>query len=300
MISPKFASVLLKGEKHNGERLDDCFKNMKTVLIYHENDQIDREITANWLASFSDLVGVIVLREKRQRMKKRIEREIRRVGYLRFLDVLAFRFYYKFFLYAKDKKWREETIERFKSIYPAPKDVPVLITHSPNSAEAENFLKKAAADIIVARCKTLLKKNIFTLAKTGTVVFHPGVCPEYRNAHGCFWALAREDYKKVGMTLLQIDEGVDTGPTFGYYSYDYNPLNESHVVIQTRVVTENLPELQTKLKEIYAGKAQPLDVAGRESNVWGQPWLTEYFKVKRKAKELARAKPETNKEAKSV
>lgn len=273
---------------------------MKTVLIYHENDQIDREITANWLASFSDLVGVIVLREKRQRMKKRIEREIRRVGYLRFLDVLAFRFYYKFFLDAKDKKWREETIKKFKNIHPAPKDVPILITHSPNSTEAENFLKEAAVDIIVARCKTLLKKNIFTLAKTGTVVFHPGVCPEYRNAHGCFWALARDDYKKVGMTLLQIDEGIDTGPTFGYYSYDYNPLNESHIVIQTRVVTENLSELQTKLEEIYAGKAQPLDVTGRESNVWGQPWLTEYFKIKRKAKDLARVKPETGKEAKSV
>jgi folate-dependent phosphoribosylglycinamide formyltransferase PurN len=273
---------------------------MKTVLICHETDNIDREITAGWLASFSDLVGVIVLREKRQRMKKRVKREIQRVGYGRFLDVLAFRFYYKFFLAAKDEKWRRETIDRFKSIYPASKDVRTLITHSPNSAEAENFLKEAAADIIVARCKTLLKKNIFTLAKTGTVVFHPGVCPEYRNAHGCFWALAREDYKKVGMTLLQIDEGVDTGPTFGYYSYDYNALTESHIVIQTRVVTENLPELQVKLEEIYAGKAQPLDVTGRESNVWGQPWLTEYFKVKRKAKDLVKTELQTRDDPKSI
>jgi folate-dependent phosphoribosylglycinamide formyltransferase PurN len=273
---------------------------MKTVLICHETDKIDREITASWLASFSDLVGVIVLREKRQRMKKRVQREIERVGYQRFLDVLAFRFYYKFFLAAKDERWRQETIEKFKDIYPAPKDVPILFTHSPNSAEAEKFLKEAAADIIVARCKTLLKKNIFTLAKTGTVVFHPGVCPEYRNAHGCFWALAREDYKKVGMTLLQIDEGIDTGPTFGYFSYDYNAASESHIVIQTRVVIENLPELQAKLEEIYAGKAQPLDVAGRESNVWGQPWLTEYLKIKRKAKELAKAELQTRNDPKSV
>lgn len=273
---------------------------MKTVLICHETDEIDREITARWLASFSDLVGVIVLREKRQRLKKRVKREIERVGYWRFLDVLAFRLYYKVFLAAKDERWRKETVERFKNIYPAPKDLPILVTHSPNSAEAAEFLKEAAADIIVARCKTILKKNIFTLAKTGTVVFHPGVCPEYRNAHGCFWALAREDYKKVGMTLLQINEGIDTGPTFGYYSYDYNALSESHIVIQTRVVTENLSELRAKLEEIYAGKAQPLDVAGRESNVWGQPWLTEYFKVKRKAKELVKAELQTRDGAKSI
>jgi folate-dependent phosphoribosylglycinamide formyltransferase PurN len=273
---------------------------MKTVLIYHENDAVDREITARWLGSFSDLVGVIVLREKTQRMKTRVKREIKRVGYARFLDVLAFRSYYKFFLAEKDEVWRAETIEKFKKIYPDTKDVPTLVTHSPNSPEAEKFLQAAAADIIVARCKTLLKKNIFTLAKTGTVVFHPGVCPEYRNAHGCFWALAREDYKKVGMTLLQIDEGVDTGPTFGYYSYDYDALRESHIVIQTRVVTENLPELQRKLEEIHAGRAQPLDVSGRESNVWGQPWLSEYLKIKRKAKDSAKAKPQTSGDAKSI
>jgi methionyl-tRNA formyltransferase len=246
------------------------------------------------------LVGVIVLREKTQRMKMRVKREIKRVGYWRFLDVLAFRFYYKFFLAEKDKTWRAETIEKFKEIYPDLKDVPTLVTHSPNAAEAERFLQAAAADIIVARCKTLLKKNIFTLAKTGTVVFHPGICPEYRNAHGCFWALAREDYKKVGMTLLQIDEGVDTGPTFGYYSYDYDALVESHIVIQTRVVTENLSALQEKLEEIHAGKAQPLEVSGRESNVWGQPWLTEYLKIKRRAKDSAKAKPQMSDGAESV
>jgi len=257
---------------------------MKTVLIYHENDSIDRDVTARWLASFSDLVGVIVLREKSKRMKTRVRREIKRVGRWRFLDVLAFRLYYKFFLAAEDETWRSDAIEGFKKIYPESKNVPTLVTHSPNSPEAENFLQDAEADIIVARCKTLLKKNIFTLAKTATVVFHPGICPEYRNAHGCFWALAREDYEKVGMTLLKIDEGVDTGPTFGYYSYDYDAGHESHIVIQTRVVTENLPKLAAKLEEIHAGTAQNLDVKNRESNVWGQPWLTEYFKIKRRAK----------------
>ncbi len=275
---------------------------MKTVLIYHENDSVDREITARWLGSFSDLVGVIVLREKTKRMKTRVRREIKRVGYARFLDVLAFRVYYKFFLAPLDEKWRAATINRFGKIYPELKNVPTLVTDSPNSPEAEKFLTEATTDIIVARCKTILKKNIFTLAKTATVVFHPGVCPEYRNAHGCFWALAREDYEKVGMTLLQIDEGVDTGPTFGYYSYDYDAMSESHIVIQTRVVTENLPALQAKLEEIHAGTAQSLDVKGRQSNVWGQPWLTEYFKIKRRAKNLFEAKTRRrkNKNAKTV
>ncbi len=261
---------------------------MKTVLIYHENDAVDREITMRWLASFSDSVGVIVLREKKQRMKTRIKREIKRVGYWRFLDVLAFRLYYRFFLAEKDETWRGAAIEKFKKIYPELKDVPALVTHSPNSAEAEKFLQEAAVDIIVARCKTLLKRNIFTLAKTGTVVFHPGVCPEYRNAHGCFWALARGDFEKVGMTLLKVDEGVDTGKIYGFYSYPFDSRNESHIRIQNRVVLDNLPQLQAKLEEIVAGQAAAIDVTGRESGVWGHPWLTRYASWKRRARREGR------------
>ena len=86
------------------------------------------------------------------------------------------------------------------------------------------------------------------------------------------------------MTLLRIDKGVDTGPVYGYYSYPYDEARESHVVIQYRVVMENLRELEKKLVEIYDGEAMPLDTSGRESAVWGQPWLTSYLKWKRRAR----------------
>ena len=76
---------------------------------------------------------------------------------------------------------------------------------------------------------------------------HPGVCPEYRNAHGCFWALANGDAERVGMTLLKVDAGVDTGPVYGYYGCRYDESRDSHVVIQSRVVFDNLDTLRAKL-----------------------------------------------------
>lgn len=257
---------------------------MRTILICHEGALIDHEGLTRWLASFSDLIGVVVLREKGGRKFQRVKREIKRSGIFRFIDVTAFRLYYKLFLAAKDTEWEKEKLEELNSVYPQIKDVPSLITYSPNSDEAENFIKEKEPDIIIARCKVILNKRIFSLAKTGTVVMHPGVCPEYRNAHGCFWALARGDFDKVGMTLLKIDEGVDTGPIFGYYSYDYDSLNESHIKIQSRVVLENLKELENKLKEIHAGRAERINVNGRESQTWGHPWMTKYIAWKRRAK----------------
>jgi len=262
---------------------------MKTLLICHEGNILNQEGLSRWLASFTDLVGIIVLRETRRQVRNRIKREIKRVGAIRFLDILALRVYYKFFLSKKDQVWQNRKLDDLCSHYKnLREDIPILYTHSPNSSEAEVFIRNLSPDIMLARCKTLLKENIFTIPSQGTLVMHPGICPEYRNAHGCFWALANDDLEKVGMTLLRIDKGVDTGPSFGYYSYEFDEVNESHIVIQYRVVFENLAELQDKLVEIYNGVASPLDTSGRPSAIWGQPWLTDYLKWKYKAKRRAR------------
>lgn len=260
---------------------------MRTLLICHESARFDRELLARWLQSFSDLVGLAVLQDPPTAKWRRIRSEIKRVGFLRFADVLAFRLYYRVFLGAKDDRWEREKIEEFRDKYAAlGNDVPVLKTPSANAPETEEFIKGLKPDIVLARCKTILKERIFSIPPRGTFVMHPGICPEYRNAHGCFWALANRDLTKVGMTLLKIDPGVDTGPVFGYYTYGFDELKESHIVIQQRAVLENLNALREKLICISENTAIPLSTAGRPSKLWGQPWLSKYISWKEQAKKI--------------
>lgn len=258
---------------------------MKTLLICHDGAQLDQVILARWLNSFSELVGIVIIHEGSSEIRRRVRRELKRTGALRFLDALAFRFYYLIFLAGKDRRWERRELREKSLLYPdiAP-GTPILRTPSPNTEETETFIKKLNPDIVLARCKVLLKECIFSIPAKGTIVMHPGICPEYRNAHGCFWALANGDVNKVGMTLLKIDKGVDTGPPFGYYTYAFDEIDESHIVIQHRVVLENLPALRNKLLEIFQGTAVPLNVAGRESAAWGQPWLSKYLQWKSRAR----------------
>ena len=256
---------------------------IKTLLICHEGALLDREGLQRWLASFSNLTGLIVLRENRERKWRRIKREIARVGLIRFLDVLAFRIYYRLAMRVKDREWERKRLNDICAVYPEA-DTAILFTHSPNSTEAEDFIRRMRPDIMLARCKTLLKESVFTLPATGTFVMHPGICPEYRNAHGCFWALANGELDRVGMTLLRIDKGVDTGPVYGYFSYNYDEVAESHMVVTHRVLFDNLEAVAARLIEIHQGSAQPIDTSGRRSAAWGQPWLTAYLKWKRQAR----------------
>jgi hypothetical protein len=258
---------------------------MKTLLICHAGAKLDQVVLARWLNSFSHLVGIVVIQESPSRIWRRVRREIKRIGIVRFFDALAFRLYYRIFLSGKDRRWEQQELQAkclmYADITP---DIPILKTSSPNSPETETFTRKLNPDLVLARCKVLLKESIFSIPVSGTFVMHPGICPEYRNAHGCFWALANRDLNKVGMTLLRIDKGVDTGPVFGFYSYLFDEMHESHIVIQHRVVLENLDALRSKFLGILSGTASPLDTSGRPSATWGQPWLTKYLAWKSRAR----------------
>jgi len=261
----------------------------RVVLICHEQDPIDSQGLASWLANEFELVGIVSLREKPGLLWQRVRRELRRVGRARILDVVAFRIVYRIVHASADERWIEGEVQRLRARYPADlSTIPKIVAASPNGGEVESFVRGLAPDVMIARCKVILKRAIFTIPTAGTFVLHPGICPEYRNAHGCFWALARRDLDRVGMTMLRIDEGVDTGPMYFQGSYRFDERRESHAVIQYRVVLENLPVIGAALLGAWRGQPPSISSAGRTSATWGQPWLSAYLRWKWAALRSAR------------
>jgi hypothetical protein len=260
---------------------------VRVALVCHHDNPLNREALPRFLAAEAELCGVVVIEETGRRLRKRLRFEYKRSG-LRILDVLAFQLYYRLRLAGRDRAWVARKVAELQARYPAPPaDVPVHHTADPNDAGTQAFLRSVAPDVTIARCKTLLSPGTFEIPRLGTFVLHPGICPEYRNAHGCFWALARRDLDRVGATLLRIDAGVDTGPVFAYYRAAIDEARESHVVIQHRVVFDNLPQIAADLRAIAVGEARPVDVSGRTSAAWGQPRLTDWLRWKRAARRAA-------------
>jgi hypothetical protein len=252
------------------------------VLICHEQDSLDAEGLASWLASTLRLAGLIIIRDTPGRLWRASRREIGRIGWLRFLDVIAFRAYARLRLNAADEAWKTQAVMRLRDRYPVDlTTVPRVFVSTPNSAEARAFLQERHPDLAIARCKVILKREIFELPRVGTFVMHPGICPEYRNAHGCFWALVNRDLDRVGMTLLKVDAGIDTGPVYLHGTCDIDEIRETHTVIQHRAVIENLDEIGRILLALCRGEQVPtIDTTGRRSATWGQPRLTKYLRWK--------------------
>jgi hypothetical protein len=256
------------------------------ILICHQQDRLDSLGLASWLAATMRLAGIIEIAGDGARLRRAAKRELARGGVLGFLDVLALRAYARLRLARSDTEWAEAELARLRTRYPADLGaIPKLVVSDPNEETARSFIARLQPDLIVARCKFILRPEVFTLARAGTFALHPGICPEYRNAHGCFWALANRDLDRVGMTLLKIDRGVDTGPALLQATCRFDEVSESHYVIQQRVVFDNLERIWHTL--MAAGRGDPpapIDIAGRASAVWGQPRLTSYLRWKRAAR----------------
>jgi len=245
------------------------------------------------------LAGLLIIRDEPGRRWRAARREIRRVGALKFLDVVAFRAYARVTLASRDAAWADDALARLRAAYPARlQDVPQIVVSTPNSPEAKDFLTRLQPDLAIARCKMILTREIFEIPRIGTFVLHPGICPEYRNAHGCFWALANRDLDRVGMTLLRVDPGIDTGPVYLHGTCEYDEVRDSHTVIQYRAVFDNLDAIGRTLTALHRGDAvKPVPTAGRRSAAWGQPRLTQYLRWKRAARSAAArasARPSAN------
>jgi hypothetical protein len=261
---------------------------MKSVLMYHEGSSFERDLLLPWLDSFSDVVGVVVVENKFDRKLDRLRAEYHRNGLTGTADAIAFRLY--------DPVWKTDRrakirrlVDKKGSEYDGSVDPPTQRVETPNSEPTRRFLREREPDIAIARVKLLLDEAVFSIPSTGTFAIHPGVCPEYRNAHGCFWAIAEDDHENVGYTLLKIDSGVDTGPIYAQGGTEFDPL-EDHIYLQLKMIADNLDEIRSGLEGAHQGDRDPLDTSGRESEVWGQPKLTDQLRLvrrERKRKETA-------------
>ena len=129
------------------------------VLICHEQDSLDTDGLASWLASTLSLAGLIIIRDPPGRLWKAARRERRRVGWLRILDVIAFRIYARLRLARQDAAWTSEAVARLQDRYPADVSaVPRVIVSSPNSDEARAFLAGVRPDVAIAQGMSLSLK----------------------------------------------------------------------------------------------------------------------------------------------
>jgi methionyl-tRNA formyltransferase len=109
----------------------------------------------------------------------------------------------------------------------------------------------SAAVIVVAAYGQILPKEILAMPKYGCINIHASLLPAYRGAAPINWAIIRGD-KETGVTIMQMDEGMDTGSILMQESIPIEPkdtagtLTEKLSVLGAKLITRALPLIEAR------------------------------------------------------
>lgn len=85
-----------------------------------------------------------------------------------------------------------------------------------NSQESINKLRELSPDcIVVIAFGQVLKREVLDIPQYGCINIHASLLPKYRGAAPINWAIINGE-KETGITIMEIDEGLDTGDMLHY------------------------------------------------------------------------------------
>ena len=142
-------------------------------------------------------------------------------------------------------------------------NLPVL---QPLKAREEKFiseLRELKPDLmVVVAYGQILPQTILDLPKFGCLNVHTSLLPKYRGAAPIQWAIA-DGEAETGVTIMQMDAGLDTGPVLSIRRTPILPTDDSQV-LHDRLAQLGAELLAETILDFVAGKIlpQPQPAAG--------------------------------------
>jgi methionyl-tRNA formyltransferase len=107
------------------------------------------------------------------------------------------------------------------------------------SESSQEFLKRVAPDtVVIIAYGQIIPARLLMIPRLGWINLHASLLPRYRGAAPIHWAIANGE-TITGLTTMQIDAGMDTGPTLLRREVEIGP-------------DETAPELAARMRAIGA------------------------------------------------
>ena len=107
------------------------------------------------------------------------------------------------------------------------------------SESAQEFLKRVAPDaVVIIAYGQIIPARLLTIPRLGWLNLHGSLLPRYRGAAPIQWAIANGE-TITGLTTMQIDAGMDTGPALSRSEVEIGP-------------DETAPELAARMSALGA------------------------------------------------
>lgn len=208
--------------------------------------------------------------------KKLIQRRVKKLGLFKVLDQLVFQVFVVRYLnlISKSKIAKLKEILNLKSS-PIPKEK-ILDVGAVNSAKTIQELKKFNPDIVLVNGTSIISKKVLTATNAIFINTHVGITPEYRGVHGGYWALRNQDRNNFGVTIHQIDTGIDTGDII-YQATGKPHRNDNFLTYPLIQIALAIPLLKKTFEDISNNKLKTYQKKNTTSKLYYHPGFTTYL-----------------------
>ena len=135
--------------------------------------------------------------------------------------------------------------------------IPLLQPVRIKTEEAIRELKQLDADIyVVAAYGQILSREILSIPPKGCINVHTSLLPKYRGSAPIQWAIM-EGEEETGVTVMQMDEGMDTGDILFTRKVRILP-EDTGGTLYEKLAIEGAALLVTALDEIERGNVHPI------------------------------------------
>ena len=243
----------------------------KIVLLGREDSQT--AIVYNSLRSEFLLAGVIV--EEGESRLKFMRRRIKRLGFGKAFGQVAFVLVVVPWLKATSRRRIEEIIQQFGLDASPMPPVKLVKVRSVNCEDTIQALQELQPSVVVVSGTRIIAGRVLNSVPATFINMHAGITPMYRGVHGGYWALVEHNVDACGVTVHEVDTGVDTGRILGQTRITPNGA-DNFVTYGTLQLAAGLPLLRKAIRDACEGQLQPMAAPNGESRLWTHPTLAEY------------------------
>lgn len=145
--------------------------------------------------------------------------------------------------------------------------IPLLKCRNINDDETVDALRRADLDwLFIVGWSQIARPPVLAAPRRGALGMHPTLLPEGRGRAAVPWAIIRE-LPATGVTLFQLDDGVDTGPILGQERIPVAP-DETATTLYAKVATAHRTIVRDHLPRLLDGSASPVPQDESRATVW--------------------------------
>ena len=216
-----------------------------------------------------------VIIEGKESKKLFLKRRIKKLGVVKVAGQVLFQLTVPKYLNMISKKRRNEIIEKNAlDLSPIPHEKIVNVS-SVNTAETATILKNLQPDLIIVNGTRIITQKILDAAGCSFINTHMGITPQYRGAHGMYWALLNKDGENSGTTVHFVDKGIDTGNIIAQEKTSREK-KDNFTTYPLLQIAAGIKILIPAISDYFSGSVERKknDVKG---NLWYNPTLWQYI-----------------------